>query len=400
MKSIFRIFLTLVFVVKAQAQWVDGIYADFQTSLGDFTASLNYQQSPKAVANFIGLAEGSRAWIDPASGAVRVGQPFYNGVVFHRVIAGFMNQAGSKNGLGTDGPGYVFQDETSNGLGHGSPYTLSMANSGVNSNGSQFFITVAPTTWLDGVHTVFGSVVSGQSVIDAINAVPTGTNNKPLTDVVIQSVGIRRVGAAAVAFDIHVQWLPVCTGVAGNLDVDMGVECKYVLKGPMPPATTFSFYRSDDLISWAKGGEIYRSATNAPINNVVIDGATSAARFFNLAYASYPIAGQMGSNANRTLTVPWQGNQTLIFQFNSAGTGGTGSYNNNGSLTPFAFSVSSYSPDKFDCTWTFNTNFGGLGVVGKLDNMNPTTISGAHKVYQYQGTGWVQLGTGTYQLTR
>src|SRR5690606_30528949 len=97
--------------------------------------------APQTVANFIGLAEGSRAWIDPATGAVMNGEPFYDGITFHRVIEGFMNQAGSRNGLGTDGPGYTFRDETDNGLDHSQPYVLSMANSGPNTNGSQFFVT-------------------------------------------------------------------------------------------------------------------------------------------------------------------------------------------------------------------------------------------------------------------
>ena len=200
----------------------DGIYADFSTSMGDFTASLNYAAAPQTVANFIGLAEGSRTWVDEATGAVKIGKPFYNGITFHRVIANFMNQGGSPNGLGNDGPGYSFRDETNNGLLHDTPYKLSMANSGPNTNGSQFFITVEPTPWLNGLHTVFGDVTSGQTVVEAINAVPT-TADKPNTPIVIHSVSIRRVGMAAEAFAIDSQGLPICHGSAGALVVRRNV---------------------------------------------------------------------------------------------------------------------------------------------------------------------------------
>ena len=129
------------FIPTAFAQG-DGIYADFSTSLGGFTCRLEYAVAPKAVANFIGLATGQRAWLELPTGRVRT-DAFYNGLTFHRVIAGFMSQGGSPNGQGTDGPGYSFVDEFNSGLRHDGFGVLSMANSGPDSNGSQFFITVS-----------------------------------------------------------------------------------------------------------------------------------------------------------------------------------------------------------------------------------------------------------------
>lgn len=199
--------LTLM-AFSARAQYTNGIYAEISTSMGSVTCRLEYALAPKACANFIGLATGQRPWLDLPSGEVKT-TPFYNGTTFHRVIAGFMIQGGSPNGQGTDGPGYSFPDEFSPSLRHDRFGVLSMANSGPDSNGSQFFITVEPTPWLDDVHTVFGRLYGGSNVVYAINHVATDTNNnKPLTNVVVLGVTIRRIGAEAQAFDINAQGLP------------------------------------------------------------------------------------------------------------------------------------------------------------------------------------------------
>jgi cyclophilin family peptidyl-prolyl cis-trans isomerase len=188
----------------------DGLYADFQTSMGSFTCRLDYAVAPKAVANFIGLATGQRAWLNLTNGTAQT-NAFFEGITFHRVIANFMIQSGSPNGLGTDGPGYAFVDEFKdtarfNGFG-----VLAMANSGPDSNGSQWFITVAPTPSLNDVHTIFGQVVGGSNVVYGISRVATDANDKPKTNVVIQTVSIRRVGSNAQAFRIDDQGLPVVT---------------------------------------------------------------------------------------------------------------------------------------------------------------------------------------------
>lgn len=183
------------------APTTNGLYAAFNTSMGTFYCQLRYDLTPRTVANFISLADGSKSWLD-YSRARLVQQPFYNGLIFHRVIAGFVIQGGSPNGMGTDDPGYAFNNEIAPGLNNDSAGVLAMANSGgTNSNGSQFFITLAPQPALDGRYTVFGSVVEGLNVVTNIGNVATDTNNKPLVPVVISNVTILRIGTAASNFN-------------------------------------------------------------------------------------------------------------------------------------------------------------------------------------------------------
>ena len=169
-----------------------GTYAQFDTSEGTFTIRLFEKEAPKTVANFVGLAEGTREWSDPQSGQKKT-EPFYNGVVFHRIIDGFMIQGGDRLGTGTGGPGYKFADEFHPSLRHSRAGILSMANSGPNTNGSQFFITLGPTPHLDNRHSVFGEVVEGLDVVKKIGSVPTGPNDRPRKPVVINQVSIKRV---------------------------------------------------------------------------------------------------------------------------------------------------------------------------------------------------------------
>ena len=165
--------------------------AHFTTTEGSFTVRLFDQEAPNTVANFVGLAEGTKEWTDPKSGQP-VKRPFYDGLMFHRVIAGFMLQGGCPLGTGTGGPGFKFGDEFSPKLKHGKAGILSMANSGPNTNGSQFFITLAATPWLDHRHSVFGEVVEGLDVVEKIGGTPTKAGDKPIKTVAIQTVTIRR----------------------------------------------------------------------------------------------------------------------------------------------------------------------------------------------------------------
>jgi peptidyl-prolyl cis-trans isomerase A (cyclophilin A) len=169
-----------------------GLYARFATSAGTFVVRLFEKDTPKTVANFVGLAEGTKAWKDPVTGESR-STPFYNGLVFHRVIADFMIQGGCPNGNGMGGPGYKFEDEFAPGLKHSKACILSMANAGPNTNGSQFFITLVPTPWLDNRHSVFGEVVEGMDVITAIGTTKTGRQDRPVTDITIDALTIERV---------------------------------------------------------------------------------------------------------------------------------------------------------------------------------------------------------------
>ena len=155
-----------------------GLYAIFETSLGKMTCRLEEDKAPETVKNFVGLATGEKEYTDPRSGQ-KSNEPFYNGTVFHRIIKNFMVQGGDRLGQGTGGPGYRFKDEFHPTLKHTEAGVLSMANAGPNTNGSQFFITLVPTPWLDGKHAVFGKVVQGNDVLKSLGEVATGSNDRP-----------------------------------------------------------------------------------------------------------------------------------------------------------------------------------------------------------------------------
>lgn len=167
------------------------MFAQFETNHGNFKIKLFSDKTPKTVENFAGLAEGTKEWTDPKTGE-KVKKPFYDGLTFHRVIDNFMIQGGDPLGTGTGGPGYRFEDEFVPELKHSKKGILSMANAGPNTNGSQFFITVTETPWLDGRHTVFGEVVEGMDVIDKIATVKKGPNDRPIEPVVMKKVTILR----------------------------------------------------------------------------------------------------------------------------------------------------------------------------------------------------------------
>lgn len=254
--------LALLVLTARPARADDGLFADFTTSYGPFTCQLDYTAAPKAVANFVGLATGAQPWLNLPNGRVR-STPFYDGLLFHRVISGFMIQGGSPNAQGTDGPGYVFTDECSPILRFDGPGVLAMANSGTNSNGAQFFITVAATAWLNDVHTIFGRVVSGQPVVTAISLAAVDTSSKPLTNIVIQKVAIRRVGAAALAFNINAQGLPVMTNTPVALTSSPGRADLVYSNRPFAANTLYS---STNLAQWTSlslGVDPGAPATNA-----------------------------------------------------------------------------------------------------------------------------------------
>jgi peptidyl-prolyl cis-trans isomerase A (cyclophilin A) len=164
--------------------------ATFATSKGTFKVRLMPEHAPATVKNFVDLATGQREWTDPRDGRRRT-EPLYDGTVFHRVIPDFMIQGGDPLGTGTGGPGYQFEDEfPAGGPALDRPGLLAMANAGPNTNGSQFFVTVAPTAWLTGKHTVFGEVVEGMDVVDAISRTATDARDRPSTPVVIENVEI------------------------------------------------------------------------------------------------------------------------------------------------------------------------------------------------------------------
>jgi len=180
---------------EAQTGWqkaaLEGkdLYATLETSEGTIVVRLFSKDAPKTVANFVGLASGEKEWKDPTT-LQPTKKPLYDGTIFHRVIPNFMIQGGDPLGQGVGGPGYNFEDEFQGERTFSKPGILAMANRGPNTNGSQFFITVAPTDWLNRRHTIFGDVVKGYETVDKISKVPTAGANKPLTPVVIKKVTI------------------------------------------------------------------------------------------------------------------------------------------------------------------------------------------------------------------
>jgi peptidyl-prolyl cis-trans isomerase A (cyclophilin A) len=168
------------------------LLAHFTTSEGNFTAKLFDERAPNTVANFVGLAEGTKEWTDPRTGK-KTTTPYYNGTIFHRVIDGFMIQGGDPLGQGTGGPGYTFADEFSPTLRHDKSGILSMANRGPNTNGGQFFVTLAPTPWLDDRHSIFGEVVEGMDVVKKIGSTATSKpGDRPVKPITIESLTVER----------------------------------------------------------------------------------------------------------------------------------------------------------------------------------------------------------------
>ena len=182
---------------KAYKDLGDGLFADIETTKGHIVVKLNYKEVPTTVANFVTLAEGKNNFVK----VEYKGKPFYNGTIFHRVIDGFMIQGGDPTGTGMGDPGYRFEDEFVPSLRHNKKGILSMANSGPNTNGSQFFITQVPTPHLDGRHTVFGETVKGEEVIDAIAKTPRNGQDRPNEDIKIKNITIVANGKDAQKFD-------------------------------------------------------------------------------------------------------------------------------------------------------------------------------------------------------
>lgn len=269
------------------------------------------------MGNFMALATGTRPWMEVGSGRVLT-RPFYDGLLFHRVIAGFMIQTGSPNGGGAGGPGYVFPDAFDPALRHDGPGVLSMANSGPNSNGSQFFITVAATPWLDDVHTVFGRVVEGYAVVQAISQVPTDDLDQPRETVRLQNVRIRRVGPAAEAFDVHAQDLPeVIPDIIRTRRSDGGLTFSF----DRPIHADLRLRESTNLNDWSSSalGIDLEPAAAANFQRST-DGLAWFVSLTRIQYPSSTFAPR--SLANRALVLTFNGGVgTVAIEFDAAGGG-------------------------------------------------------------------------------
>ena len=396
--------IALALAPAARAQ----IFADVSTSLGDFTIELNHAAAPKTVANFIGLAEGSRAWVNPETGAIHTHEPYYEGITFHRVIADFMSQTGSRKGDGSDGPGYVFPDELDNGLTHSGPYVVSMANSGPVSNGSQFFITDAATPHLDGKHTVFGTISGGRDVVDAINNTPV-LGEKPVTPVVIQSIAIRREGAGAGAFDIHAQGLPVVTRPEISLAVTAGAAASVTFTPPLAPRTQFRAFRSTDLAAWSNLGQLYIPMDAEPLEEAEgIETQAPGKAFYQFAAVSYPEDPAFSNPALAVYSVDFTtaaGAQTRSYVFNAAGTGGEATITEGGGnpvVIPFTLFDQASGPYVSRLVIDHGSSITPryLRYILYADTGTGNSFGGRLSVDQYNGIWWTTWGSGTHAASR
>jgi len=224
-KSIFLLLTLALSLISCNDEYPeleDGMYAEFNTSMGPVVAELYFEETPMTVASFVSLAEGTSKMAD----STYKDKKYYDGLIFHRVIDGFVIQGGDPTGTGSGGPGYKYPDEFVDSLSHDSKGILSMANAGPGTNGSQFFITLGQVQQLDGRHTVFGKVVKGQDVVDSIGKVETGPRDRPVKDITMNEVNIVRKGSAAKNFDAS----KVFKDELANIEEEKEAEAKKMQK--------------------------------------------------------------------------------------------------------------------------------------------------------------------------
>lgn len=283
---------TLVYVIEFDGMWASFLMSHGGTPKGTFTAKLFYDKAPLTVGNFVNLAEGRQTFVDEKNGTV-VTRPYYNGLKCHRIIAGFMIQGGCPRGNGTSGPGYKFPDEFDSTLRHTVAGMLSMANSGVDTNGSQFFVTVAPTTHLDDKHSVFGQVVDGyNTVVQPLSTVPTvnpaAQDDRPVQDVIIEEVKIHRAGTAARTLNPP---LPTLELVPLTASLGAGNSCQ--LDFPRAPFAGFDLLNTGDLAVWELDelGSFGETPDTSLLNGTSFAPVGAAKRFFRMARVNYASPG-------------------------------------------------------------------------------------------------------------
>lgn len=311
----------------------EGLYADFSTSMGDFTVRLDFERAPTAVAGFAGLATGERLWLDAQTNLNH--RPYYHDSIFHRVVKdgptgnGIAIQGGGQPSVNIStgvtnfiGPGYTMLENVTNGLTH-SNGVISMANSGPNTDGSQFFITTTNVPFWDGGYTVFGHVVSGMPVVEAIAAVPVqGGGSRPVEDVHLHAVAIRRVGAAAEAFDIHAQGVPEPESTPLGMSSDGTHLWLYTELATQTRPLLFS--QSSNMFHWDRERMFphfifYTNATLILTNQLTLTGLPQR-YFFHTARVRHPVPVTTPvNNRGRTFTFYWDRDPPLVYQatFNS-----------------------------------------------------------------------------------
>lgn len=414
-KTLLFLSASLALAGSAAAQ----IYADFQTSLGAFSCELNHTATPRTVASFITLAEGSRAWLDESTGivsTVKPPQPFYNGLTFHRVAndgPGFaIAQGGSRKADGSDGPGYSFPDEINASVPASykfdQPYLLAMANSGPNTNGSQFFLTGTAIPGLEGLHTVFGRVSEGTAVIDAILGVSVDANDKPVVPVVIQGVTIRRVGKEAAKFKAAKQPLPKVA--AAKFKTKALTDGNHRLLFPQKARSTARIWtETPENPGWElvferylgsgeptyKGGDVSLGGRTLPLPAASAWLRPSVVTYSADALAPTRMNGWQLSLGNEAgdfvLTFPVTGSPTYV-------------YTEEGTTTPQNGTITSvsYEPDGYGAILVIESS-GLLPLRFRMgfDAFDGVVLSGRQKGFFWSIFRWVPLAEGTdFTMTR
>ena len=388
--------LALAFPAECRAQ----IYADVTVGggvTGTFRITLEHVKTPNAVANFVGLATGQHGWMDANTGAIR-SDGFYNGVTFHRVIAGFMSQTGSRAGDGTDGPGYAFKNEIDATLTHNAAYVVAMANSGKDTNGSQWYVTASAQPSLDGGYTIFGHVTSGTAVCDAINAVPTtgsgGTPaDRPLTPVTIQSVVIS--GPSAAGFNVNPASLPRLVNATPLLKK---TGATYAIGYDHRTFSEYFGFQSADLATWTRftSSPAYFSQAAPVAGDVDVTSLAAGTKsYFRMGRADYGTSANLFVPANlasKTLTFPAMFG--FVVTINAAGTGGSYTYTGFGGGSG-ALSTASYAPRPYSgnlfVQWV-------NGVQMAFDRLEYTSATGGTFAARSNVTGYANV-TGTFTST-
>ncbi len=385
------------------------LLAHLTTSAGPITVELQYQKAPQAVANFITLAEGTRARIHPTSGAV-MRAPMYVGEKFFRVLndPGFkIAQTGSGTGTNGGGPGFTFKDEFDPTLTH-TPYVLSMANSGPNTNGSQIFFTGnVSIPGLDNVHTVFGLVKDSAShlAIDAIHA--AGDNGSTIT-----GISFTRTDSAALAFNEHAQGLPLITQPAGNLSVNRGVAATWNFSQAIGPGTVLRAFRSYNLSDWSdlqNGGTLHvgigSPEAQPAYSSITLDDAQAPKAFYNLSVAQHP-GSVSPSNLNGHTVGIATGKEVLYYDFYQNGSGGVmyRSLSGDPPYEQYLFQTLSFQSGAHDFTLQVqHTNFTPQALLIKIGcdsaNSELTEISGRNSTSSFQGD-WLPYGSGDALIWR
>jgi peptidyl-prolyl cis-trans isomerase A (cyclophilin A) len=400
---------TLLVLLALASSLQAELLAHFQTSAGNITVALQYEKSPLAVANFITLAQGTRARIHPTSGAV-IQSPMYLGEKFFRVVntdTFKIIQTGSGTGSNNGGPGFTFKDELDPSLSH-VPYVLSMANSGANTNGSQIFFTGnASATHLDGVHTIFGLVTDAASrnVIDAIHL--AGENVTTITGITFS-----RTDPAALAFQEHAQNLPTVIRPAGNLEVTRNVSAMWNFNTPITTGDVLRAYRSITLgiNSWTDltNGSPLHIGIGSPLSppqfsSVTLDNASLPSAFYHLSVARHPGSVTPSSLNGRVFEIETTAG-AFRYSFNSQGNGGTGTYfPYQGDPFSFPFGLLEFrsGAHEFSCTVENGLEYPRyLLIKNGCDLADNTIIFGRHSTYSYEVTGWQPFDVGESAMTR